>query len=134
MQRDVRYIMTLLNKIEQENMKIFDFCELYCFYRSKDKDEICDFLLDSSFLVYLQNDYISIKNIRKECIDRLMKNLYMDIKDEMIDINFILYNRKGINKLLFYCSKHPYVKRGPLNRYVINYLNHRVTREKRRNV
>lgn len=131
MHHDMKYIMTLKNNIDNISMRIFDYCDLYCFYLKAGCEEICDFLLDSSFLVYLQDESISIMNIRKDCIDRLMKNLYTDIKDGMLDKDFVLYNSKGINKFLYYCSRHNYTKNNKTNRYVIHYLTHKLCIKRR---
>lgn len=129
--KDMKYIMTLKNNINQSAMKIFDYSELYCLFFNSRREEICDFLLDSSFLVYLQDEAISIVNIRKDCIDRIMRNLYVDIKDGMMDREFILYNSRGVNKFLYYCSKHKYTKNNRTNRYVIHYLTHKLNIKRR---
>lgn len=129
---DICYLMTLRNMITNRSVKIFDYCGIYCFSHDKSRQHISDFMLDSSFLSYLDHEPVMIDNIRLDCIDHIMRQLYQDIQDGMLERDFIALHSNGIRKFLNYCSRRQYVKHTRTNRYVIHYLSHKMRKRRRR--
>ena len=129
MLHDMKYIMTIKYNERNIPVKIYSWKET-CLFISRNHLEVCDFLLDCSLLEFLQSEDIKIVAMKQACVDELMINLMKDMNDGLLDMNFILYNMKGINQLLRFCSLHPSIKKNRTNRYMIHYLARKTARKK----
>ncbi len=127
---DMKYLMTLKNRVEKDYKRIYDYCSLNCYEENKGSLHECEYLLDSSFIEYLSHEDIYIISMRKDCIDMLMINIKNEIERGLITQSFILYNLKGIKKVLQYCAKNKFTRYARCNRYVIHYFNHRIQKDK----
>lgn len=129
MLHDMKYIMTI--KYNERNIPVRIYClKDICFFINKNRFEVCNFLLDCSLLEFLQTEDVKILSMRENCVNELMVNLMKDLDDGLLNMKFIRYNIKGINKLLRFCSLHHFAKKKRTNRYMIHYLTHRTRREK----
>lgn len=130
---DLKYMMTLKDKKSGEYIRVYNYYGLNCLQLLKNQLFDCEYDLDSTFLSYLNRESILIISMRKECIDTLMDNIYIELEENELNQDFILYNARGIVKLLNYCGHNSFSKKEKLNRYVIHYLTHRLNGKRRRN-
>lgn len=129
MLHDMKYIMTMKYNERNIPVRIYSWRDT-CFFINRNRLEVCDFLLDCSLLEFLQSEDVKIIAMKENCVDELMVNLMKDMDDGLLNMKFILYNIKGINQLLRFCSLHHFTKKKRTNRYMIHYLTHKTTRKK----
>lgn len=127
--------LTVKNKVSEECFQIYDCGDgLNLCYFKNNKLLYTDYYMDSSFLVYLNAEPVSIVSINQAGFAELMKNLNFEINKGLLTSEFVSYNPSGISKFLKYCSKHKDIKALKSSKYVLNYLTRQLQLKRRRYV